>query len=384
MVDLIFVGGGLASCLTAYRLKQVQPGLRTLVLESGPTLGGNHTWSFFPTDLTETQHRWIEPLVRHRWSCYEVRFPGLRRKFQTGYCSTDSAHFHDVMTAELDDRIKLNADVIDLSTKGVLLSSGETYAAPCVIDGRGPAPSEHLTLGFQKFTGQVLRLENAHGLDGPITMDATIVQDGDYRFVYTLPLSEREVMVEDTRYSNTPDIRPDVDAAAIRAYAEQQGWQVTEVIREEHGSLPITLGGDIDGFWSEAGPIPRIGLRAALFHATTGYSFADGVRTADAIAATDISTTERMREFLSHRSKTHWNAQAYWRLLNRMLFIAAKPDRRWFIMQRFYKLRSPLIERFYGGRSTFLDKVRILTGKPPVAILRALRCLPESSAATLI
>ncbi len=65
--DVIFVGGGLASGLSAYRLRQRQPDLKVLVLEQGATLGGNHTWSFFASDLTAAQLRWIEPLVVHRW-----------------------------------------------------------------------------------------------------------------------------------------------------------------------------------------------------------------------------------------------------------------------------------------------------------------------------
>jgi lycopene beta-cyclase len=52
-------------------------------------------------------------------------------------------------------------------------------------------------------------------------------------------------------------------------------------------------------------------------------------------------------------------------------------------MERFYGLPQSLIERFYADRLTGLDRLRILTGKPPVAILRALRCLPESSAKRL-
>ena len=67
-----------------------------------------------------------------------------------------------------------------------------------------------------------------------------------------------------------------------------------------------------------------------------------------------------------------------------MLFIAAEPDQRHVVMERFYGLRQPLVERFYAGRSTLLDKLRILTGKPPVAILRAVRCLPASSAKAIL
>ena len=122
--------------------------------------------------------------------------------------------------------------------------------------------------------------------------------------------------------------------------------------REEWGALPITLGGEIDAFWAEMGEVPKIGLRAALFHATTGYSFADAVRTADAIAEQPELTTAALRQFMERWGKAHWRRQGYWRFLNRMLFLAAEPDRRWFVMQRFYGLRQALVERFYAGRSS--------------------------------
>lgn len=59
-----------------------------------------------------------------------------------------------------------------------------------------------------------------------------------------------------------------------------------------------------------------------------------------------------------------------------MLFEAAAPDERRRVMERFYRLPEPLIERFYAGQTTLADKARILVGRPPVPISRALRCLP--------
>lgn len=380
--DLILLGGGLASCLTALRLRQRQPELNVLVLEQADTLGGNHTWSFFRTDLTDQQLAWIEPLIVHRWQSYQVRFHGRQRQLDSGYCSTNSEHFHAVMTRLLDTSVRLNAAVAQVSADTVVLENGERLSARCIVDGRGPRPSSNLYLGFQKFAGKVLDLEQPHGLAGPIIMDATVPQQGDYRFVYTLPLDERQVLIEDTRYSNTPGLEKFADSV-INDYAAAQGWRVKAVVREEDGVLPITLGGDIEAFWRED-PLPRIGLRGAMFHATTGYSFADAVRTADAIAEHRIVDTQDMFSFLSDHSKQHWRRQAYWRLLNRMLFIAAEPDQRHVVMRRFYGLRQPLVERFYAGKSTLLDKIRILTGKPPVAILRAVRCLPASSAKALL
>ena len=58
-----------------------------------------------------------------------------------------------------------------------------------------------------------------------------------------------------------------------------------------------------------------------------------------------------------------------------MLFCAAEPDQRYRIFERFYGLSDPLIRRFYAGRLKWTDKVRVLTGKPPVPVLQALRCL---------
>jgi lycopene beta-cyclase len=47
------------------------------------------------------------------------------------------------------------------------------------------------------------------------------------------------------------------------------------------------------------------------------------------------------------------------------------------VLQRFYRLRSALIGRFYAGQSTLSDKLRILSGKPPVPLGRALKVLKE-------
>jgi lycopene beta-cyclase len=40
-------------------------------------------------------------------------------------------------------------------------------------------------------------------------------------------------------------------------------------------------------------------------------------------------------------------------------------------LQRFYGLDAKLVARFYASHSTVFDKVRILTGKPPVPFFRA-------------
>src|SRR5690606_21852634 len=122
----------------------------------------------------------------------------------------------------------------------------------------------------------------------------------------------------------------------------------------------------------------QAGMRAALFHPTTGYSLPEAVRLANLVAqALPVGSAELADKIREHALRRH-REQRFYRLLNRMLFLAAAPNQRHMVLQRFYRLPEPLIERFYAGRTTPADMARILVGKPPVPIHRALACLRES------
>ena len=64
----------------------------------------------------------------------------------------------------------------------------------------------------------------------------------------------------------------------------------------------------------------------------------------------------------------------FYRVLGAMLF-GARADQRRKVFDRFYRLDEHLIERFYAARSTMVDRARVLCGRPPVPITRALRAL---------
>jgi lycopene beta-cyclase len=374
-IDLILVGGGLANGLLALRLRQQRPDLRLLVLEQGETLGGNHTWSFHQHDLTPAQHAWLEPLLGNRWPGYEVIFPDRQRRLDSGYASIFSSRFHQLLMAELVDGVRLNTAVTTVEPQQVRLASGEVLRAGAVIDGRGVRQTSQLALGFQKFLGQEVRLHQPHGLLEPIIMDASVAQQDGYRFVYVLPLSADRLLIEDTYYADGDAVALDTLRTNIGQYAEKRGWAVSEVLREEQGVLPIVLSGDLPAFWAEARGVPQSGLSAALFHPTTGYSLPDAVRLADHLIALDRWDHAALFESTRAYSLAQWRGRGFFRLLNRMLFMAGPADRRWAVMQRFYGLREPLIQRFYAANLTIWDRLRIVSGKPPVPVGEALRAL---------
>jgi lycopene beta-cyclase len=369
--DLILAGGGLANGLIAWRLRMEQPGLRILLLEQDGRLGGNHTWSFHDGDLTPAQHAWIAPLVSRRWPRYEVVFPELRRTLEGGYASIASGDFARVIEAALGPALRFDARIERIGPTRVVLDNGDVLEARAVIDGRGMRASRRLALGCQTFLGQEVLLAEPHGLTAPIIMDASVAQQGGYRFVYVLPFDSRTLLIEDTHYVDSSAWEPERLRANIGAYAQARGWRIVEVLREEEGRLPIVLAGDFDAYWQDLAGQPSAGLRAGLFHSTTGYSLPHAVRLAERIAAMRDIDAATLFAAIRDEAAHEWRRQRFFRLLNRMLFLAGSPDHRWRVMQRFYRLPAPLIARFYAGRPSLKDKARLLSGKPPVPLGQA-------------
>jgi lycopene beta-cyclase len=379
VADVLLVGGGLTSSLIALRLKRSRPNLKIIMLERDSRIGGEHTWCHFATDVSPAISDWLGPLIVHDWPGYDVRFPAHRRTLATHYRSITSDRLHDVMSELMGGDAWLGVEASEVKADTVRLVDGRRLAAPLVIDARGPRRSVHLALGWQKFLGQEVRLAAPHGLARPIVMDATVAQLDGYRFLYVLPTGPDRMLIEDTRYSDGPALDRTALEGDIAAYAAARGWQVAEIVREEVGVLPIALAGDIEAYWAEEKPgAADAGMRAALFHPTTGYSSPDAARQAEAIAGLPQLTTAAVRAAIIGISKSAWQRRGFYRLLNRMLFRAAAPDRRYKVLERFYRLPTPLIERFYAGEATLADKMRILSGKPPVPITRALGCLSEA------
>lgn len=369
MVDVVIAGGGLAGSLAAWQLARTRPDVRVCLLERGSSLGGNHTWSFHDTDLTPSSRQWIAPLVVAHWDDHQVRFPRHSRTLPGAYASIASSRLHAVIASALGDRVRLDANVAELGPDSVTLDTGERLRASVTIDARGDRPVG-VPLGWQTFLGQELECERAHGLTTPTIMDARVTQTNGYRFVYVLPLTQGRLLVEDTCYADHPLVDVPAARAALARYADLQHWGPSTVVREEIGSLPLPLGGRIESFWPDAQP--RIGMRAGLFHPTTGYSLPDAVATADLISTLPLTGSAETGAALRAFAAERWNARGFFRLLNRLLFLAARPDQRVRVLEQFYQRPADLIARFYAARLTRRDQVRLLLGRPPVSVFRAL------------
>jgi len=378
MARIVIVGGGLAGGLAALALVRRRPDVEITLVEEGQVIGGNHVWSFFDTDIAAADRWVLEGISSTRWSDHEVRFPRRRRTVPIGYNSIRSSDFGRAVGEALGNaRLRLGARAQSIDPTSVLLESGERIDANAVIDARGQTQMAGLDLGWQKFVGRHFRFSEPHGVSRPVIMDATVDQLDGYRFIYQLPFSERELLIEDTYYSSSPLL--DDETLLERVSETSAAIGEAEVLGEERGVLPVVLGGDVGSFW-RGEPLPRIGARGGFFHPTTSYSLPDAVANAALLASQSDFDSPVLYELFRGRARQLWAERSFFRLLNRMLFRGTQPTQSYRVLEHFYRLPPAVIARFYAGKLSALDKFRILSGRPPVPIGQALSALRTRSA----
>lgn len=360
MKSVTIKGGGLSGCLLLAALKYRWPDLKVTLCERSSHLSKHQTWSFHNGDVPEHAWTWLTPLISKQWSGYNVFFPTFTRSFNTGYSSIRALDLATKIQTLYSKNIQLNCS--DSNDPDALITTGWT-----------PLNSTH-EYGYQKFVGLDLKLQSPHGLTKPILKDVRCEQTDGYRFFYVLPFSETELLIEDTYYSNSPTLNIDHIKNQILHYAKLQQWSVEKIIRQESGSLPLDLqppSVQLSGL--------EFGAAAGLAHPVTGYSFPAVIRQIQALLDSEIPDIAVWRQRLATENKKISAPVPYYCFLNRMMFKAAIESKRYQILERFYTLSQPLIERFYAGKTNNWDKIRILLGKPPVPISRALKQLRSPS-----
>ena len=366
MYDFVLVGGGLQNALIAVALCRRVPDIRLVLIERGPTVGGNHTWCFHDGDVAPSAREFVDPFVVYRWPACTVRFPALHRDLGIGYAAITSERLHEVVTTTLNGadgcRLMCAARAIDVGADRVVLEDGTRLHARAVVDARGPTPVVGDT-GYQKFVGQEIVTARPHGVELPVIMDATLPQRDGYRFMYLLPFSDTRLLVEETFFSDTAALPREQLRHSLEVYIRARGWSPCRVVREEHGVLPMPWRGQFHQPIN--GPF-MAGYRGGFFHPATGYSLPVAVRLADHISR------QHKRQFFDTDLQIHVARQRQRRqfayLLNKMLFSWFPGPERRNVFERFYRLPEATIRRFYSLQMTRMDQFRLFWGRPPRGI----------------
>ena len=365
-VNYALVGGGLQNALIALGLFRFQPSARVALVEREPSLGGNHLWCFHAGDVPDAFADVVAPLVVKSWSGYDVFFPGLERGVEQPYSAVSSAQLDDTLKTAFAARpgssLVCGATVVRASERELLLEDGRVISAGVVIRATGPTPELFPgKVGFQKFLGLELELEAPCPFERPVLMDARVAQLDGFRFVYVLPFSPTRVLVEDTYFSDSPALDEGALRGRLLAYMEAHGIRARRVVRTETGVLPLPLNPSSELNPAASGPF-LAGYAGGWFHPTTGYSFPVALRLALLVASLP---RDELAGAWSSRCKEHRRQFAFLTLLNRLMFGAFAPERRYGAIEHFYRLPEGTLRRFYAMTLTRADRARIFCDRPP-------------------
>ena len=380
VADIAVIGGGCSGVATAVRLAAGPHGRSVVVLEGhrGPDPRSWCSWDDGSDPLPEARSA--------SWSRWEVR---TDRGTSTG---VDAEHPYVLVRAadrraaaqrrltggpvRLLDGVPVSGVAREHDALVVHTAAG-SVRADTVLDARGPRCPEHVGPGrvllHQRFVGQWIATDRPVFDPTTVTlMDFTAADTtGRVHFVYVLPVSSTEALVESTLF--TPDAADPLDhRAAIAAYVGRRwglpaaAWHVLE---EERGCIPMTdappvdLSGSADPRWHPAGA-ERVATVVGTTRPSSGYGFARSNRHSIDVARhlADGTPVPAFRD----RARTRFLDAVFLRVLR------DRPEEAAEAFRRLVALPGPLVVRFMGERSTLVDDLRIVLALQKAPFLAAL------------
>lgn len=361
MSDIVIVGAGCAGLSLAYHLLERGVDRSIVLVDPRTSYPRDRTWCFF----RGARHP-FEDLVSHRWPRWRVRdrdrwiersAPGI------AYEHLPADAFYARCLERLEGRVELRlgvrAGALREDRRGVELETSEgTLCGSIAFDSRpapAGAPSTDVTL-LQHFEGWHVRVNRPAFDPGVATlMDFAVPQDHAIHFVYTLPYSPDEALVEATWFGGAVLDDAGYRAAIERYLRRELGLARWSVVRRERGVIPMST---IDTPIRSGRRIYRIGLSGGMAKPSTGYAF-------QAIQRFSADMAERLaREDLPDPPAPRaWRARALDAIF--LSYLDRYPERAPSIFAALFDRVDPaLLVRFLSDGASPTDCLRVMRALP--------------------
>ncbi|MGD8261580.1 MAG: lycopene cyclase family protein [Desulfobacterales bacterium] len=367
--DYAIVGGGCSGLSLAVELVRALSGDRRIaVFEPRRSYHLDRVWCFWKT----TKHRFSHA-VGHEWNQWKVRFNGREvmqasSQFPYQYLAGDAFYAAALETIKRSASVDLFlqtavTDIVESKSDVLISTNRGAFRAKVVFDGRNDV-NQLLDLGclLQHYTGQRIRSYRPVFDDRTVTlMDFDVSQRHGITFVYVLPFSENEALVEPTVLSHLP-LESSAYAKLIRDYLSGRfNLNNYEVLHEEQGIIPMT---------AELSPpkVPTrlipIGTAAGMVKGSTGYGFLPIQKWSQTIAQ-DIAAGRHQR-LPKPRS---WLSTCMDRIF--LSFLAEHPSEAPEVFfHLFERVPSERLVRFLSDRASIIDIVRVIAAMPKRSFIR--------------
>jgi len=367
--DFAIVGGGCSGLsLAAELVHALSDDRRIAVFEPRRSYALDRVWCFWKT----ANHRFSHA-VGHEWGQWKVRFNG-REAMQTSsqfpyqYLPGDAFYAAALETINRFSSAELFfetavTDIVENKHDVGISTNREAFSAKVVFDGRNDA-NQVLNLGclLQHYTGQRIRAHKPV-FDGRIVtlMDFDVSQRHGITFVYVLPFSESEALVEPTVLSHLP-LESSAYTKLIRDYlSDRYDLNDYEVLFQEQGIIPMTA--ELSPPKVPTRVIP-IGTAAGMVKGSTGYGFLPIQKWSRAIAR-DIAAGRHQR-LPKPRS---WLSTCMDKIF--LSFLAEHPSEAPEVFfHLFQRVPSNRLVRFLSDRASIVDIIRVVAAMPKRPFIR--------------
>jgi lycopene beta-cyclase len=367
----IFTGSGLSALMTVYEmiLSGKFEDKSILLIDENPKKSNDRTWCFWDEKST------FDSIISKKWKTALFAEENFQRDLNLNpyqYKMVRGLDFYNMVFELILKHSTIhfaNQKVIafeELGNHCVVKTESQSYSCnkifnsiynPNLVKSQSKYP-----LLQQHFIGWFIKSkETVFNPDVATFMDFSVEQRGNTRFMYVLPTSSTEALLEYTLFSKDL-LSKDEYENEIQDYIQKLGISDYEIVEKEQGNIPMTS----YKFWKHnTKNILNIGSVGGWTKASTGYTFKNTTKKSRQLVEF-LKTNSNLTKF--HKIDKFW---FYDLLFLDVLFKRNELGSK--VFSSLFKKGNPtLIFKFLDEESTFLEDLQVIWKCPKGLFIRAL------------
>jgi lycopene beta-cyclase len=367
----IFTGSGLSAMMTVYEmiLSGKFQDKTILLLDENPKKTNDRTWCFWDSNTIFPNQ------VSTKWNSAWFKNTAFERKLNLDpyqYKMVKGLDFYNLIFDLISKQKNIhfvNQKVLDFEELGshcIVKTASENYTCnkifnsifnPNLVKSQAKYPllQQHFVGWFIKSKEEVFDKETA------TFMDFSVEQKGNTRFMYVLPTSSTEALLEYTLFSKELLALSEYENE-IQNYIQKLGITEYEIVEKEQGNIPMTS----YPFWkNNTKNILNIGSAGGWTKASTGYTFKNTTKKAKQL----ISFLEDNSDFRKFQKR-----DKFWFYDLLLLDILDKKNHlgSTIFSSMFQKGNATVIFKFLDEETTFLEDLKVIWKCPKGLFVKAL------------
>ncbi|PIF61234.1 lycopene beta-cyclase [Flavobacterium sp. 11] len=370
--DYIFTGAGLSALMTVYKMVQSGKFKNTsiLLLDENTKKTNDRTWCFWKTNDSV----W-EKSISKKWDSALFANENFRRDLDLQPYDYNMVKGLDFYTQVFDLLSKqenitfLPHKVLEIEeSETIILVQTESESFSCsklfnsIYNNHKAESQAKYPVLQQHFIGWFIRSEQpVFNSEQATFMDFSVEQKGNTRFMYVLPTSKTEALLEYTLFSHQ-HLKTEEYENEIQQYIEKLGITNYEIVEKEQGSIPMTC----YPFWkSNTKNVLNIGTSGGWTKASTGYTF----KNSDKKSSELVAFLQRETDF----TKFHKRTKFWFYDLLLLDILDRKNELGSHIFSSMFKKGNPsLIFKFLDEETSFIEDIQVILKCPKMLFIKAL------------